>query len=207
MMKKMLLPSLTKAINRYLSLDPESKRRLSKLKGKAITIEFLPFHFTFQCLFHEDHVELQKDELLHTDTKIRGTPLQMLGVMLTKDNRQRFFAEDLVIEGNAEFGQQVIELFDELHIDWEEHLSRFTGDIPAYQVGRLLRGMNHWLSETEKSFAQNVNEYIHEEADYLPAREALQDFFAEIDTLRMDVDRTEAKINHLLALTENEVKQ
>ncbi len=203
----MLLPSLTKAINAYLRLDPESNGRLLKLKGKAITIELLPFHFVFQCVFHEDHVELQQDELLHTDTKIRGTPLHMLGVMLIKDNRQRFFAEDLVIEGNAEFGQQVVELFDELQIDWEEYLSRFLGDVPAYHVGRFLRGINGWLRDTEKAFAQNVNEYMHEEALFLPAREALQDFFAEIDTLRMDVDRVEAKINHLHAFLNDEVKQ
>jgi ubiquinone biosynthesis protein UbiJ len=193
----MLLPSLTKAINAYLRLDPESKQRLKNLRGKAITIEFLPFHFIFQCVFSEDSVELQADEWLQTDTKIRGTPLQMLGAMLTKDNRQRFFAEDLLIEGDATIAQQVIELFDELQIDWEEYLSRLVGDVPAYHVGRTLRDMKEWLHNTEKTLAQNINEYIHEEAGFLPVREALQDFFSEIDTLRMHVDRIEARFVRL----------
>ncbi len=117
--------------------------------------------------------------------------------MITKDNRHRFFAEDLIIEGNAEIGQQVIELFDELQIDWEDHLSHFVGDIPAYHAGRILSGMSKWLLGTEQTLAQNIKEYLHEEAEYVPTREALQDFFSEIDTLRMDVDRIEARINHL----------
>jgi len=207
-MKKTLLASLTKAINAYLDLDSESKQRLKKLKGHVITIELLPFHFIFQCLFSERGIDIQADEMLVADAKIHGTPLQMLGVMINKDNRQRFFADDLIIEGNAEFGQQVVELFDELHIDWEEYLSRLIGDIPAYHTGRFIRDISTWLKNTEKSFATDVNEYVHEEAKWLPTREALHDFFAEIDTLRMDNDRLEAKVKQLQAIImEPEVKQ
>lgn len=207
-MKKLFLPSLAKAINACLALDPESKQRLHKLLGKAITIELLPFHFIFQCVFTEHGVNIQRDEMLQTETSIRGTPMQMLGVMLTKENRHRFFAEDLIIEGNAELGQQVVELFDELQIDWEEYLSHFVGDVPAYHTGRFIRSMGDWLRKADKTFSQNVNEYIHEEAACLPPREALNDFFSEIDTLRMDVDRVEARIKNLKAhLIEDEVRQ
>lgn len=198
----MLLPSLTQAINTYLRLDPESKKRINKLHGKTITIEFLPFHFIFQCVFHEDHMQLKSEDALPTDTKIRGTPLQMLGVMITKEHRGRFFADDIHIEGDAEVGQQVIELFDELDIDWGDHLAKCVGDIPAYHVSQMIKGVTHWLRNADKTFAQNVNEYIHEESQFLPVREALQDFFNDIDLLRMDVDRMEAKLNILRASLE-----
>lgn len=196
-MKKMFLSSLSKAMNTYLKLDPESQARMKKLNGKAIAIELLPFHFTFQCIFAENSVEVKSDELLETDTQIRGTPMQMLGVMMTKDNRHRFFAEDVIMTGNAELGQQVIALFDELDIDWEEHLSQFVGDVPAYHVGRFMRKMSSWLRKSEDSFSQNVNEYVHEETEWFPTREALQTFFNDIDVLRMDVDRAEARLKNL----------
>jgi ubiquinone biosynthesis protein UbiJ len=204
-MNKFLLPSLNKAINAYLDLDPESNQRIRQLQGKAITIEFLPLHFTFQCAFNENRMQLHANEKLETDTTIRGTPIQMLSMMITKDNRHRFFAEDIIIEGNAEFGQQVIELFDHMHIDWEEYLSHFIGDIPAYQTGRLLKNVSSWFDDAKNSFTENINEYIHEEARWLPAREALQDFFIEIDTLRMDTDRMEARIKNLQLQMEDEV--
>lgn len=196
-MKKIIFPPLAKAINTYIDLDPESKQRVSKLHGKIIAIEFLPIHLTFQCLFTENGIDILTDEALEVDTTIRGTPLQMLGVMISKENRQRFFAEDLVIEGNAELGQQVVELFDHLHIDWEEYLSKAVGDVPAYHAGNFLRKVGSWLTQSEKNLGQNINEYVHEEAKWFPSREALQDFFDEIDSLRMDVDRVEARIKNL----------
>lgn len=196
-MKKLFLPSINKAINSYLNLDPESKMRVKKLSGKAIAIELLPFHFHFQCVFSENKVEVYSDELMETETQIRGTPLQMMGVMINKENRQQFFAEDIVITGNAELGQQVIALFDELQIDWEEHMAQFVGDVPAYHVGRFVKKIGSWLRHSENSFSQDINEYVHEEAGLFPSSEAFQDFFNDIDALRMDVDRVEVRIKKI----------
>lgn len=206
MMKKIFLQSLSTAINSYLRLDPESQLRLKKLADKAITIEILPFHWKFQCVFSATDIKIYADSDIETETSIRGTPLQMLGVMLTKENRNRFFAEDIVIEGNAEFAQQVIHLFDELHIDWEEHLSAVTGDVPAYKIGQAIKGVSNWLRDAEKSLTQNLNEYLHEEAEWLPTQEALQDFFHDVDTVRMDVDRAEARIHNLRTRLDDEDK-
>lgn len=197
MLKTKLLSILIDAINTYLRLDPESKSRLARLQGKAITIELLPFHVIFHCFFYSDHVDLQMNEETITRTKISGTPLQMLGVMMTKENRQRFFADDLRIEGDAELANEVIQLFDELTIDWQEQMSRVIGDVPTHQFGRLLNRATNWLRQTEQTFAQDINEYVHEEAAWFPTREALQDFFDSIDHTRMDVDRLEAKILRL----------
>ena len=205
-MNTFFLATLTQSINSYLDLDPASRERMKELHGKAITIELLPMHFTFQCLFNDTGIHIELGHSHPTDTTIRGTPLQMLAVAMARDNRQRFFAEDLIIEGNAEFGQQVTELFDDLNIDWEDHLSRIVGDVPAYHANRFIHRMTSWLNRAGASLTQDLNEYIHEEAKWLPTREALQDFFSEIDSLRMDVDRMEAKIRYLQSLTKDEVK-
>lgn len=204
-MKPIFLPMLTQAINTYLQLDTESAKRLRQLNGKRITVELLPFHWIFHCVFDEKGVAIEESESSPHDTYLRGTPLQMMGVMLAKENRQRFFADDLTIEGDAEVGQKVIALFDELQIDWEYYLSRLVGDVPAYHARRLVESVGDWLKNTDKTVSQDIAEFIHEEAGWLPAREALQDFFQDIDTLRMDVDRIEAKIHHLRDhLTHNE---
>lgn len=196
-MKNTILSSLSKTMNTWLKLDPESPARMKKLQGKTIAIEFLPFSFEFQCYFDEAGVNLFIDETIMPDTLIRGTPLQMLGVMLSKENRQRFFADDLVIEGSAEVGQEMIELFDHMQIDWEEYLSKMIGDVPAYHAFRLLNKFNHFLRGSEESMRNNIREYLHEEAEWLPSREALNDFFSEIDTIRMDVDRMQERISLL----------
>src|SRR5260221_13945940 len=174
-----MFATLTNAINAALHLDPDSKKRLRKLKDKAISIELLPFHFRFECIFNENGLQLLQNAAMPVDVSLRGTPLQMLGVMLTRENRHRFFAEDLIMEGNAETGQQVVDLFDHLHIDWEEQLSCLTGDIPAHHAANMMRKLNAFLDHSQKSIFDNINEYVHEEAKWLPSREALNDFFAD----------------------------
>jgi ubiquinone biosynthesis protein UbiJ len=197
-MKNLFLNYLSKAINTYLKLDSESKERLKKLDGQVITIDILPLHFIFQCSFAEFDVTLLPDETSPSQAKICGTPLQMLGAMMTQENRHRFFADDLSITGNAELAQQVVNLFDELQIDWQEYLSCVIGDVPTHHVSRFINTMKGWLDNTEQTFSKNMNEYIHEEMNWLPSHEALQDLFTDIDTLRMDVDRLAARIKNLV---------
>ncbi len=196
-MNKLFLSSIAKAINAYLQLDPESISHLNKLNGKTITIELLPFHFIFHCQFHDEKVEISTDACLQTNAKIIGTPLQMLGVMIDKHNRNKAFADDLSIEGDAEIANEVVKLFDELQIDWAEYASRIAGDVPVHYAGRLIRTARNFATHINQSFAQNVTEYVHEEKEWLPSRERLNDLFTDIDSLRMDVDRAEARINHL----------
>lgn len=206
MMNKFFLPFLSQSINRYLDLDPDSRQRVQQLQGKVITIEFLPFHLLFQCEFNDGIVVLHQDDILPADTTIRGTPLQLMGVMVTKKNRQSFFTDDIRMEGDAELGQQVIELFDEIQIDWEEHASRFIGDVPAYHTSRILGKFKSWLSNTKENMTDDIASYLHEETNWQPAREALSDFFSDIDAIRLDVDRAEARIKNIEAIIKDNEK-
>jgi ubiquinone biosynthesis protein UbiJ len=133
----------------------------------------------------------------HVDTVITGTPIRLLHMTLSRENRQAFFADDVTIEGNLELGRQVTHLFDQLDIDWEEHLSALIGDVPAHQLARTVRKIRAFGKATLDTLKQNVNEYVHEEINLFPASEALRDFFQDVDDLRMDVDRLEAKLKHL----------
>src|SRR5436190_1411811 len=104
---KLLLDYISKAINHYLRLDPESTNRLVSLQGRVVSVELLPLKLVFQLHFNTQGIEITEHTDAAPDTMIRGTPLQMMSMMLSKD-KQRFFADDVVIEGSAELGQQVI---------------------------------------------------------------------------------------------------
>lgn len=197
MIKDYFLNTFTQAINRYLHLDPSSADRLRALNGKSIAIELHPLHVTFICVFSATGIRVHSDTETNTDAQLRGTPLQMMGAMIDKNNRQRFFADDLQISGDARIAQQALALFDQLHLDVDEHLSKWVGDVPAHHIGRACREASDWFKKTKNTLLQNINEYVHEETMWLPQREALQDFFSDIDHLRMDVDRLEARVQQV----------
>jgi ubiquinone biosynthesis protein UbiJ len=183
-------------LNRYLSLDPESAYRIKALKNHVITIELNGLALIFQLVFTESNIQVKTNDFSNPDTTIKGTPLSLLHMTLTSD-RKKFFAENVIIEGNLELGQQVIDLFDTLEIDWEEYISRMTGDVPAHQIHRAASHLKIFTTRLRKTLMHNINEYVHEEKNLFPAPEALQDFFQEVDILRMDTDRLEARIAQL----------
>lgn len=201
------LAPIEAALNICLRDDPASSKRAAKMAGKTFSVEIQPLSMTINCYFLADSIKLSMNEECVSDAKIKGAPLQLLGALINKDQRHQFFKDDLHIEGDAEFAQQVTNLFDHLNFDWEEHLARIIGDIPAYQFSKFTGKISSWFKSTRSDFRQDMSDYLHEESGWFPVKEELQDFFTDIDTLRMDADRLELRIQHLSSQLEKEEMQ
>lgn len=197
LMTRFIEDKLQSALNHYLALDPESKNKLPQLANKAITIQFQGINITCQLQFSDTQIYVKFSDFKTPNTIIKSLPISMLRMALTKENRKKFFEEGTVIEGDVDLGLTVIKLFDELDIDWEEYLSNYIGDISAHQLNRAFSQIKQFSQRVRRSLTQSTNEYVHEEINLFPSREALADFFHEIDDLRMDTDRLEARLNQL----------
>jgi ubiquinone biosynthesis protein UbiJ len=196
-MNRWIEQTFQNALNRYLALDPESKSRLHALDGKTIAIELSGLGLHFHLEFTRQEIKLNRNAAIKPDTTIKGTPFSMLHMSLARHDRKKFFAEDVIIEGNIELGQKAIDLFDSLEIDWEEYASHWIGDVSAHQLGRFIKKTVRVGKKIRLTLRENMNEYIHEEIDLFPPGEALSDFFNDVDTLRMDVDRLEVRLEKL----------
>ncbi len=198
-MKSRFLFSLQKAINHFLSLDPQSKENWERFENKSILIELKGLPFMFQLLFLKDKtVALKTEDFIFSDTVIKGGPFSLLHLTFAKDNRRSLLADSVEMEGDLELGQAVIDMFDELHIDWEEWLSSFIGDIPSSYIGRFVTQSKRIAKEIQTSLSEQIDEYIHEEICLFPFALELADFFNDVDILRMDVDRLEARVDRIM---------
>jgi ubiquinone biosynthesis protein UbiJ len=197
-MRKFIEQNLQSVLNQYLALDPETAQRMKFIKNKIVTIELLGIPLTFQFKLSDSKITIQKARET-ADTIIRGTPLSLLRMSLTKKNRKSFFAEDVVIEGDLELGQKVIDLFDSLDVDYEEYLAYWVGDIPSHQMGKISRKIRTFKQKLQDSLSDNLDEFLHEETTYFPPKEEIMDFFHDVDRFRLDVDRIDARIQKLLA--------
>lgn len=84
-----------------------------------------------------------------------------------------------------------------LEIDWEAQLARLTGDIVAHRVGLAARGLLGWLDHARQTFEANLGEYLTEETRQLPPAAEVATFLDEVDRLRQDADRLEARLARL----------
>ncbi len=178
---------LTKAINHYIALDPESPKLLAPLASHTMAIVISGLDFTFHVYFHEKGLTLTSanDDIAHTT--IKGSPTTFFQLM--KNPQQLPLNNDLEISGDIELGQQVRHFFQRLSVDWEELLSHYVGDHIAYGFSKNLKKLTQWLKEGKQSFLYNTDEYIHHEIQLTPSVVEIENFHDAITQLRNDVER------------------
>lgn len=200
-MKKAIGQFFAKMFNKTLALDPETQTQWKDLEGHVITLDFTGLSvFTIEIV-HEGICMIETDSS-KPDVTLRGTPLSFLNLLMSHRQKKPLVNPDVSIEGNLSLLQQVMNVMEQLQIDWEDVLSRWIGEMPAYHVGRFARGATQWSQRAFQSMTQNINEYVHEEVKWFPTRFALHDFFEEVDRLREDVDRLTAKIDAIWTFTQ-----
>jgi ubiquinone biosynthesis protein UbiJ len=98
------------------------------------------------------------------------------------------------ISGDAEIAQVFQKLFAAARPDFEEELSRLTGDVAAHGIAGFARGAIAFGRRARDTFAANIAEYLTEESRDLPARIEVDEFLADVDRLREATDRLEARL-------------
>jgi ubiquinone biosynthesis protein UbiJ len=185
------------ALNRVLQLDEDTLARLEKLQGKIIAIEVQGLNVPLYLIPEPNKLSVYGRYEAEPDTLLRGTPLALMRMGLVKHAGDVLFAGDVEISGDVELGQEFSEILQALDIDWEEHLSHVTGDLVAHKLGNAVRGMMSWGKQTADTLSQDVTEYLQEESDTLPNADEVDDFMQQVDVLRTDVDRMEARVRRL----------
>lgn len=190
------LLALEQAVNATLALDPHTQRRLAALRGKVIAITLQGIGVTLYVAPQLDGLRLMGSYDGPVDTTLRGTPLALLRMPAGRAG-EGLFSGAVTIDGDVETGQQLQRILQGLDIDWEEHLSRLTGDVLAHQIGNALRGLAAFGKNAVSTFGLNLGEYLQEERHLVPTQPEVEAFVAEVDILRMAADRLDARIKRL----------
>ncbi|MBA3731330.1 MAG: hypothetical protein H0W93_02955 [Gammaproteobacteria bacterium] len=131
------------------------------------------------------------------DTVIRGSPLALTRAGASNAASVGLPGEGVEIRGDAETARIFQSVLASVEIDWEEWLAERIGDIPAHQAGNAARGLMTGVTGALDKLRMNVSEYLQEEARVVPTRIEIEQFLDEIDLLRGEVDRLEARVERL----------
>ncbi len=199
MIKKYTLLALQKAIHHALTLDEMMPQKIQCLEGRVLEIIISPLNVNFFMCFEQGELRLLAHHEGTVDTTIQSSPLGLIRLSLLPASKVRsLFNDNIRISGDIELGQKVKKIFDDIDIDWEGHLARFTGDVVAYQVGSLVRQGLGFKRQLGESLRLNITDYLQEELRLFPPREAVNDFFNDIDELSLQLERLIAQVSPLL---------
>lgn len=192
-----LAAALESALNLYLKQDPDALKRAAELQGKVIAIGLSGTGLVLYFLPDPDGVQVLSHYEGEVDTRLAGTPLGFARLAL--DSREdALFQGAVKIEGDTDTGQAFQDLLAGVDWDWEEQLSRVTGDVVAHQAGKLSKQAKQLFRDGRDTLAQNCSEYLQEEAQLLPTQTEVEYFLADVDQLRDDVERLQARVKRLL---------
>ena len=191
------LAVLEGAFNRYLALDPVSLQAMAAFHGRTIGIEVRGVGLRFYILPGRGGVQLLGHFEGEPDARLRATPAGFARLGLGGEAADAMFAGDVQIEGDTELGQGFKAVLDGMQVDWEEQLSRVTGDVLAHQLMRGVHSARAWGRHVASSLERDTGEYLQEEARVLPAPLEVVEFLDGVDQLRGDGDRLEARIQRL----------
>jgi len=191
------LALLEQAINRYLALDPEASRKIEALHGRVIGIDLVGLDGRLYLIPGPAGIQVFGHFEGEPDCVLRGTPLALMNMRDEKGSTEQLFGGRVEIEGDTELGHRFGKILASLDIDWEEQLSHLTGDVLAHQIGNLARSITGWGERSAHTLGRDLQEYLQEEKRLLPTRYELEHFYREVDTLRHDVERLEARIRRL----------
>lgn len=191
-----LLRAAEAALNRLLSADPESPRRLRPLVDCRLSVELTDIELNLLVLFSETEIRLRpaaSDTDAEPEARVRSSLTALLGLASASGRR----GAKVDLSGDVSVVQDVRRLFAELEVDWEEQLSRLTGDVLAHQVGRAARHSSSWFQRAAESMVYTLGEYLTEERREIPAAAEVSAFLTEVDGLYQDVERLAARLQRL----------
>jgi ubiquinone biosynthesis protein UbiJ len=198
--------TLQTAVNRFLALDKTAKARLQQLAGKVLAVELSDLPVTLYFIPTEDELQIFSHYDGTADTRLRGTSFQLLSMSVSPRPGENVFKGEVQIQGDVELGQEFQDILRAMDIDWEERLSYVVGDVAAHKMGNAVRSMLGWGAQTVASLQDNLAEYLKFEAGTVPARFEIDAFEQEVDTLRNDVERLEARVLRLASASPAAVK-
>ena len=196
MLKQYSLHMLETTINAALKLDEHAAEKFAGIDGKILKILVLPLNFSIFMQFSAKGIQLLPTDNLQPDATIVSHPLGLIRLSVLPASQARsLFHDGVRVEGDVEFAQQVKIIFDELDLDWEGSLARFTGDMVAYRIASTVHSVKRFVEHSQQSATFQLSSYLHEELAIIPTSEEMRDFFDEIDELALKVERLAAKIN------------
>ncbi|MCV6589666.1 MAG: SCP2 sterol-binding domain-containing protein [Marinobacterium sp.] len=197
MISSTLFTVAEESINAVLRNDPTSLQRLSQLEGKTLVIQLTQPDMRFAILPNADGLQLHSKMGLDADVTLTGTPADFMRLLSSPDKAAAMFGQGISASGDNGLATELQHILSASHFDWEGKLAAIIGNLPAHQLADFISFKSNQYRTIGNSLLENLQEYLKEESDLLPARPEVDDFLNAVDRLRDDADRLEARFQRL----------
>lgn len=189
---------LTHIINTALSYDPQALAHLKKMHGQSFSLCFTDLNLILYFQVKNEHLSTEIFSKKIADACVSGTLAHIINMIISEQSGSvAMFENHLDIQGNLHVAEAFQILLKELDIDWEEALSEYIGDAPAFYLGHGIQKAKRFAKKVIRNFKSDLKDYITEEKRFTPNKIEVENFYQEIYMLHLEVERLAARIGML----------
>ncbi|MBB4864260.1 ubiquinone biosynthesis protein UbiJ [Pseudomonas nitritireducens] len=191
------LASAEASVNRVLRLDGVALRRLARLAGKVLEVDCQAPALRLFILPDADGLHLAAHHEAPADCTLVAPAGSLLQLALAKDKTRVLHSPEVTMGGDSAMLLELADILQSLELDWEYEVARWLGPVPAHLLGARLRGGMAWAGDSLESLRLSLADYLAEESRTLVGQHEAEARFAELDQLKMSLDRLDARITRL----------
>ncbi|MDG4811993.1 hypothetical protein P8629_03135 [Hydrogenovibrio sp. 3SP14C1] len=178
-------------LNQAIQLDDQQGQAFAACDEKVIQLTLTDFAQTFFLIY-----QIQPDGhgIFSVQNHLMGSP----------DCHLKFSCNDWIqnqpaynISGDETVAEAFIEAVKTLEIDWEEQLSKVTGDLIAFKVGSTVRQGQKTSREAKQKIGETLKEYLQFEIEVLPTHSQINRFAHNVQQTTQAVDQLAERIQRL----------
>ncbi len=191
-----MLPSslIADLLTRLLAHDEAARARLAPHAGESLRFRMPPFELAL--LVTAEGTLISGVETLRTSEPTASVELPLAALPLLPQGQDVLLRQAKVV-GQAALIKDMAEALKSLPMALEAELERWVGPIFAYEAARLVRSLQIAFEHAGRSLHEATRRYIHDEAKLVASREELSRFAADVQRLRLDLDRLERRVTQL----------
>lgn len=190
------LAGAEKLINNALVYDPGTRIGLKKLQGQVLAIHITAPKVQFFVTPDEEGLRLMAQWEGDVDTRISGSLLAL--TTIASQDIHNLKNSGVEVMGKTALLADLQYLLKNVDIDWEEILTQFLGDVVGHKAAQLIRSKLDWASKRMHSGQRLTSEFLTEELKAIPGKNELEDFYQQVDGLRLAVDRAAARLGKIV---------
>ena len=187
----MLKQLSTHIIQHLLAQNEWAAPMLQPFASKAVQLNFVLLKTSLVIL--ENGSLAIAGETNVPDATITIPPSLLLRLM-AKDESAKLLIK---IDGDTHLATALAKVLSHVRWDYEDDLSKLTGDVSAHKIGEFTRQSVSTVKDTAINLAEMLSEYWQEEKPLLAKKRHIEQFNTEVDSLRADVERMEKRLNKL----------
>ena len=192
-----VLAAVENGLNRALELAPETRTQLEPFADDVFALHCTAPTLDVYLRPGGHGLQLRGVYEGPVTTSVRGVASDFAELAMAKDPAATLINGQLELDGDSAPLLELRKILAGLDMDWEAPLVAAMGDVAGHQLAQMLRATYGWGRQATASLTRQLDEFIHEEARITPPRLELEDFYRDVQSLSLQVERLASRVERL----------